>query len=258
MKRALIYSLAFTVPAVLLTAMPAQAQDTRDGYVAGSRIKKKNTAIDPDLVRKMSKAMGTCMYKHHSDDADRLLVSSDLEQVDYARFGHKPRDLWKLFTMEYCAEQDAMRTTQEKVQINFDGTDIRRMVIEEAYLAANATPLVLDETATEKVADRIIVGAVPSAYLKTMTTFADCIVHKDAAKADAVLREDPATDEEMTAVKALLPALGACLPQGQQMEITPKIVRELVAEGLWTRHYVQTTRAGSASAAPDTTKTNEG
>ena len=80
--------------------------------------------------------------------------------------------------------------------------------------------------------------------------FADCVVAQDPHGADFLFRTASDSDDEMAAIRGLVPSMSPCLPQGQELEINPAAVRSWIGEGLWhaSNHNapVEETPAGGA------------
>ncbi len=60
--------------------------------------------------------------------------------------------------------------------------------------------------------------------------FGHCLAVTDWPSSRALLAARPDSQEEARAFQALSPILGSCLPQGLRLEITPKSLREYLAE----------------------------
>ena len=60
-----------------------------------------------------------------------------------------------------------------------------------------------------------------------------CVVRANPAGTAAVLRTDPASKEELQALKAIGPTLSACVPANSKSEFTRESLRALLALGAW-------------------------
>lgn len=60
-----------------------------------------------------------------------------------------------------------------------------------------------------------------------------CVVRTNPNGTAAVLRTDPASKEELVALKAIGPTLSACVPANSKSEFTRESLRALIALGAW-------------------------
>jgi hypothetical protein len=74
----------------------------------------------------------------------------------------------------------------------------------------------------------------------------------------ALLATEPGTDAERTALTALHPALGSCVPAGTQLRVDPGGIRATLAEALYRWSVVQRDGPTSAWAAPPAPATPAG
>lgn len=73
---------------------------------------------------------------------------------------------------------------------------------------------------------------VAQAYIASRT-FAECVVRANEADARALVLAQPGSAAESAAVTALTPAVSACLPAGQTLELSKSTLVKLVAEMLF-------------------------
>ncbi len=130
---------------------------------------------------------------------------------------------------------------------------LRTLLMEEAYLAkypgTKPKPLV-DEKGEPAVAPPRIYASKGDLLVQAVAyaQLADCTAANGPELADAVLRTGAGLPDERTAAVALAPVIGQCVQEGQNITLTPEVIRGLAAEGLWQR-YVSTSMPAQASAA---------
>jgi hypothetical protein len=227
----------------------AGAQDGSAGRIrseadTGSRIRIKPVAEDPARVGHMIKGVARCVYQGNGRKADKLLATSDTGSLSGKEFGFRSSGQDDAFGISECMSYQTTGT-ELKLQLRFSLPRIRAMMAEEAYLKRFSSPPALPAGAAEDAQRAFFSTGKDLLRARGLAAFADCVVFKNTAAADAVLRTPPGTMEERTAAKGLAPVLGPCLVQGQEIALTPIAIRAIVADGLWAR-YVATNAAVAA------------
>lgn len=74
--------------------------------------------------------------------------------------------------------------------------------------------------------------------------FAYCVIRKDAAGVAALLKTQIVSDDEMTALKALVPVLPTCVPEGETPKFTREALRALFALAAYRLHAHNVAHAG--------------
>lgn len=243
-----VFCLVVTSALLVPNVSHAQSSELEPKAVTGSRILQKPEQLDIDLVRVMQKDFGKCIYRKEAVLADRFLLFSDPVSVDFDALGFEVEDLEDLiekFSMSDCLNA-TMRANQSETLLKFDMRLLRPLLAEEAYLEAFDTPFMLPEDAPEFVIERVFVTSNNLQKAKSLGAFSDCVVYQSVSEADALLRSRPSSSQEMKSIKALIPALSACVVDGQEVKLTPASIRSIVAEGLWTRSYYTGSRNESA------------
>jgi hypothetical protein len=88
-----------------------------------------------------------------------------------------------------------------------------------------------------------------SAALMAPLIFGECIVRTDPVNAHRLLMTDPASADEAAAVSALQPAFSNCVAEGQHLNTTRSVVRDVVA-----LNYYRLARAPRAQSTAGVTK----
>ncbi|MDX8358256.1 hypothetical protein [Sphingopyxis terrae] len=198
----------------------------------GTRFLKKPTVVNPREAGIERKNFGRCIYGRIPDRVDKLLENSDPEDIEYYAVDTTPERFWQTIGKDnFCGGLNS--AVSERRQLTISTTAFRSMMLEEAYLARFQKPPTLPADATEMTDRRYMTEGATSA--RALGQFADCLVFRDAAGADTLLRTMPGSDEESAAARAMAPTLGACLMQGQKLTLNVANVRAFAADGLWTR-----------------------
>lgn len=221
-------SIKLAVLPLLILSSAINAQNRQMPLVRSSETRKDDYA----LVGRARKGLAQCYYRFERLRMESLLKNSDPVSVNMDKVLN--RDTFFSYEMNKCNQKvfdrvkkiDAFRSTP---------LQMRSMYQEEVYLAANRIVPKIANSETEKVDRTFISVGEELNTAQQIAGIADCIVFRNPAEADWVLRTMPGTDEEIAAAKALSPALRECLPQGQTFKLNHQNIRTLVADGLWTR-----------------------
>jgi hypothetical protein len=211
-------------------AVPARAQ-LKPELQTGSMIPVQPKAVAKKDAGFISKGMARCLYRGATPQALALLENSDSVTVDLA--AAKLKNIVKDLRMERCLGDQA-GFDQSALSMRTNPPLIRDMLAEEAYLARNRTAPTLPPSPAPLAAKFASTGA-SLLEAQRMESFTDCAVRKDVTGADALLRTTPASDAERNAARALAPALGGCLVQGQNVKLSPGAIRAFIAYAMWRR-----------------------
>ncbi len=230
--------LGLTVVVAATTAAPVQAQ--LDGSKqAGSQIySEPQEQNDPGTSSRYSKAVANCLYKRlGKEKISEYLKASDPVSTDLKQAGLRWTRVER--ALEDCmgawAETYYPDVRMAKIGMSFSQNRLRALLMEEAYLDSQATPLKIAEGSGE-LTDRTYVSRGKNlATAQGLGNFADCVAYRDASGADAMLRTEPGSAEELAGAHSLGAVLGACLIQGQEIEFTAASIRAIAADGLWSR-----------------------
>ena len=220
-----------------LAASPVYAQLEPETQL-GSRIPVKPRSVEPDQAGRIKQAFARCLFLKQPIKIAALLYHSDPLSIDGEAAGFKGENLSKDLGMDGCLG-DQVGFDQLALSMKTSSAVIRAMLQEAAYLALFQRAAQLAPDAAEDVGRLFISTGEQLPSARAMGFFADCVVFRDASGADNVLRTLPDSAEERAAAKALAPALGACLVEGQTLSLKPANIRIFAADGLWTRFVRQ-------------------
>ncbi|MEZ5656780.1 MAG: hypothetical protein R3E04_13020 [Sphingobium sp.] len=201
----------------------------------GSRIPVKPRTISPLDAGVIRKRMARCMLERMDSVSEKILEFSDSLTINWEKVGMTRKQFGKSETFGDCLGQ-GFDGAQSWLEFTYTDQTIRAMLQEEAYLKEVDASPALGENAPEILQRAYFSSEKELPMARGFDVFSDCVVYRDTAGADALLRTRIATKKELAAAQALGPALGAYLQQGQQTALTPMNIRMIVANGLWTRY----------------------
>lgn len=260
MNLAVIRSALVLVAAVgLAQSVPTAAQDDweaeRDRFLSpdlqtGSRfLREPQTAQESD-ARQMQKALARCIFYANKDEVRDLLANSDFQFIDFAATSFDRQDFFDQLGFGNCLER-AMTHSQYKIHVSMLYSTLRNLLAEEVYLYDNEVAPVRAPSAPTVIKARYAFTD-GGARARAMAEVADCITYRNAAGADAFLRQVPGTSDEGDAIEALGPTLLTCLETDEAPKLSTSLVRQLVADGLWARSHYGSGAAAQSAASDDT------
>jgi len=242
-----VWTLVLGVVLAITAATPAVSQSNNDDYTPlNSRIKRTRqfpldlrSRFDParttKLMRERSKDMlsqlSGCLYNRSHEDALALLERTDLGFMDFRQIDLEPNRAVRIYGFSDCLRRVASSNNSD-VQLRFTPGALRQWLLQEAYLDRYR-----DGPNWVKPGNVIAERAFPLSQnvisVRAPLDFADCVVETDPYGADDFFRATAGSEAEKAAIQNLLPSLGPCLPQGQQMEVNPAALRVWLGEALW-------------------------
>ena len=241
------WTLVLGAALVITAAGPAAAQGNDNDYTPlNSRIKRNRqfpldlpSRFDPArttrLMRERSKDMLSqltgCLYNRSHQDSLALLERTDLGFMDFRQIDVEPNRAVRIYGFNDCLRRVA-NSNSIGVQLRFTPGALRQWLLQEAYLDRYR-----DGPSWVKpgnvIAERDLPLSQRQAGVRAPLDFADCVVQTDPYDADDFFRATAGSADEKSALRALVPSLGPCLPQGVQMEVNPTALRVWVGEALW-------------------------
>jgi hypothetical protein len=200
----------------------------------GSLIPVKPRAVDPGRAGMIRKDFARCIYGMAKTKATALLDNSDPITVNPA--AAKIKDIERDLAMETCLG-GAGGPDQLALGMKFSTESLRDLLAEEAYLATNRDAPLLSPAPIALPPIQLKYVSTGDSLMRAqgMVSFTDCVVLKDVTHADALLRTMPGSKDEIAAARALSPALGGCLVQGQSATLSAAGIRAIMAYAMWTR-----------------------
>ena len=198
----------------------------------GSMIPAKPKTVGAKDAGVIRKRFARCVYRGAPVKVIALLKHSDAMSVDMAsaNITNVSDDL----ALDRCLGNQ-VGIDQSALEYRLQPAFLRDLLAEEAYLARNPVAPAPLSTTAPPLSVKFVSKGDQLALAQSMTAFTDCSVRKDVSHADALLRTMPGSDNELPAARALGPVLGACLMQGQNVKLSPKGIRALVAFAMWNR-----------------------
>jgi len=232
-----------------LIAVPAQAQslpEEEPEAETGSRLetvpepmKTNPKSYDEGESRSVAKRFGKCLFDRRTEQSIKLLAVSDYRAINYAELGESQYLLGNRVLMEQCLGR-VSRSGLKGIGMRISNMAIRASLVEAAYLDAYGDEdqaIAIDPDSPEFLLNRIIVPGPTHEDARAAAAFADCVVYRAPAEAHAIVHAQPASRDERSAINAIVPALGACLPEGRELKLDFESIRAMVADGLWARNY---------------------
>ncbi|WP_039858349.1 hypothetical protein [Novosphingobium pentaromativorans] len=202
------------------------AQVLKPELQTGSRIPVKPKQVTGRERRALLKDFASCVFRSQPDRVDYFLRHSDMTDFDPGL-----GNIVGYLRLDKCLGAQEVGITQMGAE--FSTHALRGLLAEQAYLDnRKAQP----ENGVEQSVPRpSYAKAADVSRAQALGAFADCVVAQNSADADNLMRTGWGTVEEKQAAKALVPTLGACLPQGETISLRIEDVRGFVADGLWQR-----------------------
>jgi len=225
-------------------AMPASAQrydgelENPDRSQIGSRFKRASETAGEIETRRLQRRVARCVYDRHEELSDKILAHSSFGRIDFTAIEVDPDDLFDALDVDRCIGR-AMKHNTYSMHMRIRFSTLRNLLAEEAYLEANDDPLTLDAATPALLTNRYLYDSM-SKRDSAIANMSDCLVHADPAGSHAVLAELPGSDGEGEAIEALSGALGKCLGSGASTGVSGSMIRQVLADGLWSRSHFGT------------------
>lgn len=244
-------SLCLAIPAAFgvsgLVASPVFAQGNNNDYTPlNSRIRRdrqfptsprqeidrsRMSAVTRARSRDMVRQFGRCIWDRGNDKGLDLLSRTDFGFRTFEQLGMDYEDAMDNYPISTCLRRVA-NSNNSGVRLSYNAESIRRWYIEAAYLdtwpdgPSWAVP-------GNVVGERSYPLSASYPTVHSAMDFADCVVSADPVGTDFFYRTAEGSEEEMAALRAIVPAITPCVPQGQQMDIVPFSMRVWIGEALW-------------------------
>ena len=239
---------AFILPlvAACTLATDVAAQSNNNDYTPlNSRIRRERqfptdlhnpwgdqtNAVSRNRSRAMLSQFGKCVYNRSREGSLALLQKTDYGFNAFEQVEMTSDRAMRVYGFQDCLGRVAS-TNGTGVQLRFSAGGLRQWLLQEAYFDRFPEgPSWLK--AGNVVGQRALPLSAGNRGVSDPLDFADCVVATDPFTADFFFRTTNGSDEEKRAIEALTPALGPCLPQGVQVQLSPYLLRLLLGEGLW-------------------------
>lgn len=239
---ALILSLA--VAGTLATDVAAQGNNN-DYTPLNSRIRRERqfptdlhnpwgdqtNAVSRARNSAMLSQFSKCVYNRSREGSLALLQKTDYGFVDFQQVDLSNDRAVRVYGFHDCLGRVAS-THGTGVQLRFSAGALRQWLVQEAYFDRfpDAPTWV---QAGNVIGQRSFPLSAENRGVTEPLDFADCVVAADPFTADFFYRTASGSGDEKRAIDALSPALGPCLPQGQQVQLSPALLRLWLGEALW-------------------------
>ena len=223
-------------------AMPASAQ-RQDGeafndnseIVTGSRFKRAPETASQSDARQMQRDVARCVFDRNKSESRELLAHSSSSRIDFDAIALDPADFFDEFNVGDCIGR-AMRGSTYRMRMSIQYGTLRNLLAEEAYVRDNSDGVEIPAGAPVNLENRYKYDQL-DVRTAVLAELSDCIVHAQPVEADAFIRTRPGSKDEGEAIEALSPSLGPCLGGEAPPEVGASLVRQVIADGLWSRAY---------------------
>ena len=228
-------------------AAPVSAQGNDDDYTPlNSRIKRDRqfptepvttfsprelSAVQQRRSMNMEDQFAKCLWDRSNEKGRNFLARSDFGVTGFEEINIKPAKVPDLYPIHTCLGRVA-DSNASGVSMRFDAPSIRRWYIQAAYLDMykDGPSWIRPGMA---VSERDYPVTPANSPVRAAMALADCVVALDPYTSDVFFRSDPGGADESQAIDTLSPALGACVPDGNQVELSIPLLRRWIGEGLW-------------------------
>lgn len=231
---------------VTLLPLPAAAQSNdNDSTPLNSRIRRnrqfptdlaprwvaESSAVSRTRNRAMLNQFSKCIYNRSREGSHELLAKTDLGFGDFKQIDLESDKAARIYGFRDCLSRVAS-THETGVALRFNAASLRQMLVQEAYFDRfEDGPTWIKPGYSIGQREFPLSGQITG--VRAVLDFADCVVGTDPYSADYFFRTSPGTPEEQAVLSGMTPTLGACIPQGQQVQLSPVLLRTWLGEALW-------------------------
>ncbi|TIX49989.1 hypothetical protein [Alteraurantiacibacter aquimixticola] len=244
---ALTVALPVAGPGTGLSPAPAHAQGNDNDYTPlNSRIRRDRqfpteprnafaparlTEVTRSRSEKMDDQFARCLWDRSNEKGLDLLSRTDFGFVRFEQIGIETSEIRDLYPIQTCLRRVA-NSHRSGVRLSYNGDSMRRWYIQAAYLDMyDDGPSWLQPG--YEVAEREYPLSALIMPVRVAMDVADCVVVQDPHTVDYFYRTGEGSEEEATAIQELVPLIGSCIPEGQQIEMSAQSLRIWMGEGLW-------------------------
>jgi hypothetical protein len=189
------------------------------------------TAVSRARNRAMLSQFSKCVYNRSREGSLALLQRTDYGFSDFAQVEMSNERAVRVYGFQDCLGRVAS-THGTGVQLRFSAGALRQWLVQEAYFDRYPEgPGWI--RGGNMIDERTLPLSAGNPGVSGPLDFADCVVAADPYTAGFFYRTEAGSDDETRAIDALMPALGPCFPQGQQVQLSPALLRLWLGESLW-------------------------
>lgn len=241
----IVTQLAALAMAAAVGNLPA-AQDPPIWHEGQQSVEGKD--VEQAAAAEVRQRFAACVYDRRRKVVDRILATSDTLNVDYEAAGIRRERLSASLGLDKCLDQ-ATSVTDTDLRMSVHFPFLRAMLLEQSYRAHNpAGPAWIRSPAVAPVR-RFVSSGDELAKAQAVATFVDCVVGRAPREADALLRTPGSSAAERAAIGRLVPHLGPCIIEGQEVQLNPAQLRAMIADGLWAAWRASASQPASAAGA---------
>lgn len=232
-----------------ISAAPAMAQDVESGAYnedqqIGTRFQREPETASAAEARWMQKRVVNCTFNRNREESVELLANSNFYQIDFDALGWSSDEFWDDFEINHCIGRLMRGADNQNISMymQIQYSTLRNLLAEEAYLRTNDDPPVISADMPQDIDERFGEQRMHP-QIATMAALADCIVYHAPEMAHELLESRPGSNREADFVDALGPTVAACADSSETLTVSASLVRQMVADGLWSRSYYSSSAA---------------
>lgn len=207
----------------------------------GDQTSAVSRARNSEMLAQFSK----CVYNHSREGSLALLQKTDYGFSTFEQVGLTADRAMRVYGFQDCLSRVA-NTHGTGVQLRFSTVGLRQWLVQEAYFDRfPEAPTWIK--AGNVVGERTYPLSAGNPGVSGPLDFADCVVAADPFTADFFFRTASGSEQQKRAIETLSPSLGPCLPDGQQIQLSPVLLRQWLGEALW--HAANNSAPAPADAA---------
>jgi hypothetical protein len=251
-------SAAFCVLLAILVSPPVQAQ-LKSSTPTGSHLRVPPKTLSIQQVRTLQHDFAVCVVKQN-----HALASQYVLDRDGALFPTKYRGL---LDPDCLFKSDAVAASADAVGMEMNDP---RLALADALIAAESGQITADRVASATSPKAMTVdpvlyqpkpGAKPEILAELQKSqaevearirlykFGECVVRKNPADANQLVRSEINSADEKAAFQALMPAFSDCLDKGVEITFSEEVLRGVVAYNFYV--------LGHQPPAPQTAASNQ-
>lgn len=188
-------------------------------------------AATRDRGQSMEDQFARCIYDRSNEKALDLLARTDFGFNRFDQIGLESGDVMDLYPIRTCLSR-VTRTHNTGARLRYTPASMREWYLQEAYLDAYPDGATW-AAGGNVIGERSYPISANNPAVHAVMDLADCVVASSPAAADLFFRTAEGSDLEDYAIANIVPLLGDCIPEGQQLDISPQTLRLWLGEGLW-------------------------
>lgn len=234
---AMIGCLTLAMPAAAQDSDPVEGTENNAGMQTGTRFFKEPETASAAEARSMQKRVARCIFDRKKRQVRDVLQNSNFYEIHFDALPYEMDEMFDQLGFSPCLGR-LMRgadNTTYQMYARMQYSTLRNLLAEEAYIEDYDAPPAIGPEDAQDIASRFG-GERVHPQISTMAALADCVTFNAPQAGDDLLRSRPGSSAEDEAVETLGPVLATCANSSEpELSISTSLIRQIVADGLWTR-----------------------